>query len=180
MSDAAKGGDAGSWEFESFYHTILNARDADETIAFYELLGFEILDDRRDADWPDGQGAFFGLTPNIKGRGALMRLPQDPNGPMLDIIEWQVPRVDFPDRSDMVVPRVLAFRVRNVRAAFDDPRSKGVRFTKDEPNHMPDVGIVASAACEDPNGNLVEIIELEPGLRHSKIGKVYRQDGEAR
>ena len=50
-----------------------------------------------------------------------------------------------------------------------------MKFTKDAPNQMPEVGIVASAACEDPNGNLVEIIELEPGLRHSKIGKVYSE-----
>jgi catechol 2,3-dioxygenase-like lactoylglutathione lyase family enzyme len=165
------------WKFESFYHTIINARDADETIAFYELLGFEILDDRRDAAWPDDQGAFFGLTPNIKGRGALMRLPSDPDGPMLDIIEWQVPKVDFPPRSPEVVPRVLAFRVTNVQQAFRELKSLGVEFTKDAPNEMPEVGIVASAACVDPNGNLIEIIELAPGLRHSKIGVVYREDG---
>ena len=104
-----------------------------------------------------------------------MRLPADPNGPMLDIIEWLVPRVEFPERSDQVVPRVLAFRVTNVQRAFRELSSKGVKFTKSAPNQMPDVGIIASAACEDPNGNLVEIIELEPGLRHSKIGKVYSE-----
>ena len=166
----------GPWKFESFYHTIINARDVDETIAFYELLGFEILDDRRNTVWPDDQGAFFGLIPDIKGTAALMRLPADPDGPMLDIIEWQVPRVEFPARSPEVVPRVLAFRVKDVKAAFEDLRAQGVEFTKDAPNEMPEVGIVASAACVDPNGNLVEIIELEPGLRHSKIGKVYRAD----
>ena len=95
---------------------------------------------------------------------------------MLDIIEWQVPRVDFPARSPEVVPRVLAFRVENVKAAFQELRALGVTFTKPQPNEMPEVGIVASAACEDPNGNLIEIIELEPGLRHSKIGTVYRED----
>ena len=171
MSDA----DPRPWKFVSFYHTIINARDADETIAFYERLGFEVLDDRRDADWPDDQGAFFGLTPNIKGRGALMRLPSDPNGPMLDIIEWQVPLVEFPAPDPMVVPRVLAFRVTNVKRAFRELSALGVKFTKPAPNEMLDVGIVASAALEDPNGNLIEIIELEPGLRHSKIGKVYKE-----
>ena len=167
------------WRFESFYHTIINARDVDETIAFYELLGFEILDDRRDTVWPDNQGAFFGLVPDIKGTAALMRLPADPDGPMLDIIEWQVPRQEFPPNSPEVVPRVLAFRVTNVQQAFRDLKEKGVQFTKDAPNEMPEVGIVASAACEDPNGNLVELIELEPGLRHSKIGGVYRQEPSA-
>ena len=165
-----------AWRFESFYHTIINARDVDETIAFYELLGFEILDDRRNTVWPDNQGAFFGLVPDIKGTAALMRLPADPDGPMLDIIEWQVPRQVFVPNSPEIVPRVLAIRETNVQQAFRDLKAKGVKFTKDAPNEMPEVGIVASAACEDPNGNLVELIELEPGLRHSKIGGVYRQE----
>lgn len=162
-----------SWAFEGFYHTIVNARDVNETIAFYELLGFEVLDDRRNTVWPDDQGDFFGLVPDIKGTAALMVLPGDPNGPMLDIIQWLVPKVEFPSPDPQVVPRVLAFRVRNVKAAFEDLRAKGVTFTKAAPNEMPEVGIIASAACYDPNGNLVEIIELEPGLRHSRIGKVY-------
>src|ERR1700709_1053368 len=77
------------WRLNHFYHTIINAKDIDETVRFYEMLGFVIASDRRDAVWPDGSGASFALIPNPKGRGVLMILPSDPNGPMLDLIEWQ-------------------------------------------------------------------------------------------
>ena len=38
-----------NWAFERFYHTIINAKNLDETVAFYRLLGFEVLHDSFDA-----------------------------------------------------------------------------------------------------------------------------------
>jgi catechol 2,3-dioxygenase-like lactoylglutathione lyase family enzyme len=161
------------WRLKHFYHTIINAREVGETVAFYEMLGFKIVSDRRDAVWPDGSGASFALVPNPKGRGVLMILPDDPDGPMLDIIEWQVPRADFPKPSPNTVPRVLAFRTENVRAAHRQLKEKGVRFTTDEPTSIPAAGITGCIVAYDPNGTLIEMIELEPGLRHSKIAEVF-------
>ncbi len=161
------------WRLKHLYHTILNARDVDETVAFYEMLGFEIVSDRRDAVWPDGSGASFALVPNPKGRGVLMILPSDPDGPMLDIIEWQVPKATFVPPSPTTIPRVIAFRTENVRVAHEALRARGVKFTTDEPTSIPAAGIMACAVAYDPNGNLIEMIELEPGLRHSRIKDVF-------
>src|SRR3569832_1354843 len=124
---------AGEWRLRHFYHTIINAKDVAETVGFYELLGFRILNDRRDAVWPDGSGASFALIPNPKGRGVLMNLPADPDGPMLDIIQWLEPEAEFPENAPTRVPRVLAFRTDNVRAAHKALQAKGVRFTTPEP-----------------------------------------------
>jgi catechol 2,3-dioxygenase-like lactoylglutathione lyase family enzyme len=161
------------WRLKHFYHTIINARDVHESVAFYEMLGFAIVSDRRDAVWPDGGGASFGLIPNTKGRGVLMILPDDPEGPMLDIIEWLEPKASFPTLSQTTIPRVLAFRTENVRAAHAQLKARGVKFTTDEPTSIPAAGITGCAVAIDPNGNLIEMIELEPGLRHSKIGEVF-------
>jgi catechol 2,3-dioxygenase-like lactoylglutathione lyase family enzyme len=161
------------WRLKHFYHTIINAREIDETVAFYEMLGFSIVSDRRNADWPDGGGVSFGLIPNTKGRGVLMILPDDPDGPMLDIIEWLEPRATFVEPSATSIPRVLAFRTDNVQAAHDQLKARGVRFTTPAPTSIPAAGIVACAVAYDPNGHLVELIELEPGLRHSRIGEVF-------
>jgi hypothetical protein len=30
------------------------------------------------------------------------------------------------------------------------------------------LGIVGTACCYDPNGNIIELIELQPGVRHSR------------
>jgi catechol 2,3-dioxygenase-like lactoylglutathione lyase family enzyme len=161
------------WRLKHFYHTIINAKRIDETVAFYEMLGFVIISDRRDADWPKGGGVSFGLVPNTKGRGVLMVLPDDPDGPMMDIIEWIEPKAQFAEPSPMTIPRVIAFRTQNVRQAHVELKAKGVVFTTDEPTSIPQAGIVACAVARDPNGNLIEMIELEPGLRHSKIGEVF-------
>jgi hypothetical protein len=34
-----------------------------------------------------------------------------------------------------------------------------------------ELGIVGSCCCWDPNGNLIELIELLPGQRHSKANE---------
>ena len=99
----------GGWALTSLYHTVVNCADLDRSVAFYKLLGFEILNDRRNVIWPPFVASIFGLQ-RAQGRGVLMILPSDPNGPMLDLLEWLEPRALFPDpkRVDVTVPRIIA------------------------------------------------------------------------
>ena len=163
---------AADWRLESLYHTVVNTRDLDESVVFYRLLGFDVLNDRRGVDWPDFVASLFGMR-RAKGRGVLMVLPSDPDGPMIDLIDWLEPRADFPDpaRAPDQVPRIIAFRVRNVHAAYADLKARGVRFARDVFVPEQPLGIVGSVCCYDPNGNLVELIELEPGVRHSRANE---------
>ena len=85
---------AQDWVLERLYHTVVNARELDKSVAFYQLLGFEILNDRRNVVWPDFVATIFGMS-RAKGRGVLMVLPNDSAGPMIDIIEWVEPRAKF-------------------------------------------------------------------------------------
>jgi catechol 2,3-dioxygenase-like lactoylglutathione lyase family enzyme len=142
------------WRLDNLYHTVVNARDLDESVEFYKGLGFEVLNDRRDVVWPDFVATIFGMR-RAKGRGVLMVLPSDPDGPMIDVIEWVEPKARFPDPATAPdeVPRILAFRTQNVKAP-------------EQP-----LGIVGSVCCFDPNGNLIELIELEPGVRHSRANE---------
>lgn len=161
----------GNWSLQHFYHTVINVRDLDESIAFYRLLGWEVLNDRRNVEWPEFVAGLFGMK-RARGRGVLMNLPADPDGPMLDLIQWLEPEAEFPTVPfpDGTVPRILAFRTRNVHAAYDALKAKGVRFTREMFSHL-DLGVVGSCCCYDPNGNLVELIELNPGQRHSKANE---------
>ena len=84
------------WGLTRFYHTVVNCRDLDDSVAFYRRLGFEVLNDRRTVEWPAFVAGIFGLD-RAKGRGVLMVLPDDPDGPMLDLIQWLEPAADFPD-----------------------------------------------------------------------------------
>ncbi len=160
-----------SWSLQHFYHTVINVRDLDESVAFYKLLGWEVLNDRRDVEWPDFVATLFGMK-RAKGRGVLMNLPADPDGPMLDLIQWIQPQDKFPSVpfADGVIPRIIAFRTRNVHAAYAALTAKGVRFTREMFSHA-ELGVVGSCCCYDPNGNLIELIELNPGQRHSKANE---------
>lgn len=164
-----------SWKLENLYHTVVNARDLDESVAFYRKLGFEVLNDRRDVVWPDFVATIFGMR-KAKGRGVLMVLPSDPNGPMVDLIEWQEPKAVFPDPATAPdeVPRIIAFRTRDVHAAYADLKAQGVRFARDVFVPEQPLGIVGSICCYDPNGNLIELIELEPGVRHSRANEALK------
>lgn len=157
------------WGLTRLYHTVVNCRDLDESVAFYRRLGFEVLNDRRHVEWPEFVAGIFGLE-RAQGRGVLMVLPSDPDGPMLDLIQWLEPAARFPDPETVSrsVPRIIAFRTRDVHGAYDALSRAGVKFT--QPVHRPPegLGIVGTACCYDPNGNIIELIELQPGVRHSR------------
>ncbi len=160
------------WGLTRFYHTVVNCRDLDESVAFYRLLGFDILNDRRNVDWPDFVAGIFGLN-RAKGRGVLMVLPADPDGPMIDLIQWLEPAAVFPDpgKTPQTVPRIIAFRTRNVHQAYEALQAAGVVFTQLPYRPSEPLGLIGTACCYDPNGNIIELIELEAGVRHSRANE---------
>jgi catechol 2,3-dioxygenase-like lactoylglutathione lyase family enzyme len=160
------------WALTNLYHTVINCRDLDESIAFYRRLGFDVLDDRRNVEWPGFVATLFGLD-RAQGRGVLMVLPQDPDGPMLDLIEWVMPLAAFPNpaTSGDTVPRIIAFRTRNLPQAIAELTAAGVPFVSAMHEPGKALGVLGSVCCRDPNGNLIELIELAPGVRHSKANQ---------
>lgn len=162
------------WAIERLYHTVINSTDLDRSIAFYKALGFEVLNDRRHVDWPDFLGDLFGLT-KPKGRGVLLNHPSDPNGPMLDLIEWIQPKV--PPKPDAEVPpRIIAFRVKNVHECAADLKRRGIpTFQLIEPQPK-SLGVVGCICARDPDGTLIELIELLPGIRHSQANEALAKD----
>ena len=160
----------GSWTVDSFYHTVVNVTDLDRSIAFYQRLGFRVLDDRRHVHWPDFVATNFGMRV-AQGQGVLMVLDADQDGPMIDLIRWLEPdpaSQSPPVPPDLRIPRILAFRASNVRALYDDLKAEGFEFTNDFTGPCPQLGIIGVCCLKDPDGTIVEFMELEPGVRHSK------------
>jgi hypothetical protein len=62
-----------------------------------------------------------------------------------------------------------------VRQAYEDLSAQGVRFTQAPHTPTEALGIVGTACCYDPNGNIIELIELEPGVRHSRATEALNQ-----
>jgi catechol 2,3-dioxygenase-like lactoylglutathione lyase family enzyme len=161
-----------SWKLESLYHTMVNVTDLDHSLQFYESLGFQILSDRRDVDWPDFAADVYGVT-SPKARAVLMNHPDDPNGPLLDIIQWLRPKTPAPTPGE-VPPRVIAFRVKNIRECAADLKRRGIEsFSFVQPPEA--MGILGVICARDPDGTLIEFVEIAPGLRVSSIREALSQ-----
>ena len=50
------------WVLNRLFHTVVNCRDIDESVAFYKLLGFEVVHDRRDQVWPEFLGSVLSAS----------------------------------------------------------------------------------------------------------------------
>ena len=159
-----------NWSIERMYHTVVNATDLDKSVAFYEALGFQVLIDRRNIKWPDFVAGVFGLK-RAQGRGVLMNLPSDPSGPMMDILEWTEPKAAPMPVDGGHVPRIIAFRVKNVRAAYEDLKKRGIDMTALAEPQPKELGVVGVCCARDPDGTLIELIELQPGVRHSRANE---------
>lgn len=165
------------WELLSLFHFTVPASSLERSLAFYTTLGFQVLRDNRDVVWPEYVAKQFGLR-RAQGRGALLALGEGPECTRLDLIEWLEPAADPPSPRSIEdrIPRILALRTRNVRAAYDDLRARGIEFIT--PPRGPDepTGIEAVVCCRDPDGLVVELIEYMPGVLGSRIDQLERRE----
>lgn len=170
--------DAAGWGIESIFHFTVNATNFERSLDFYQTIGFKLLRDNRDVIWPDYVAGNFGMT-KAQGRGALLGIDAGPLHTRLDLIEWLEPAYDPPPDKPWSerVPRIIALRTRNVQAAYEDLKAKGIAFITPPRVMDPNSGIVGVMLCRDPDGLLVEFIEYEPGLLGSKITHLPKRTG---
>jgi catechol 2,3-dioxygenase-like lactoylglutathione lyase family enzyme len=166
------------WAIESLFHFTVNATDFDRSLAFYTTIGFRVLRDNRDVIWPDYVARQFGME-RAQGRGALLGIHDDAGATRLDLLEWLEPvwpgeQVGIP--RSRFVPRIIALRTRNVRAAYDDLVARGIEFVSEVRGPDEATGIEAVVCARDPDGLLVELIEYAPGLLGSRIDELAHRD----
>ena len=168
---------ASAWSLQSIFHFTVRASDFERSLEFYRTLGFQLLRDNRDVVWPDYVARQFGLRA-AQGRGALLALGPEPHHTRLDLIEWLEP--DHPDPAAEIplaerVPRIVALRTQNVRAAYAELSERGIEFITEPRGPDSDTGLEAVVCCRDPDGLIVELIEYQPGVLGSKIDKLERR-----
>lgn len=165
-----------TWSVTSLSHFTLAVRNLERSVEFYSMVGFQMIDDRRNAVWAPSTAENFGMT-RAQGRGVLMAVDAGAVHTRLDLIEWLEPALPAPTTPVAErVPQLIALLTENVPAAHADLSARGVTFTvmrDDEEHHR--IGIKAVALCRDPDDNLVEFIEYMPGLRNSQPYKVLPQ-----
>ena len=124
---------ADDWHVQSLFHFTVNVTDFERSIDFYTKVGFSVLRDNRDVDWPDSVAAGFGMT-RAKGRGALLGIGDGPEHTRLDLLQWLDPPYDPAPPGVPIeerVPRIVALRTSDVRAAYRDLKAQGIEFVSE-------------------------------------------------
>ena len=165
------------WEVQSLFHFVVNASNFERSLAFYTRLGFKVLRDNRDVLWPDYVGENFGMSA-AQGGGGLLALGDSEHHTRLDLIEWLEPRWENPDAapSPERVPRIMALRTRNIRAAYAELRDEGFEFINSPRDPDPMTGVESVVCLRDPDGYVVELIEYMGDRLGSNVADLATRD----
>ena len=153
-----------------FFHVNFNCTDLDRSRAFYESIGFKVVNDFSEPG-PDGRMRTFaemGLAPMLKlpadcdARALLMALSDDPRATRLDLIEWIRPKSLRPPRGDLAQIGFGRFclKVRDCQGLYDRLVRDG-RTVYSPPIHLDMGGTRQFCFCaEDPDGIVVEFMQF--------------------
>jgi glyoxylase I family protein len=159
------------WHLQSIFHFTVNATNFERSLEFYTTIGFRVLRDNRDVAWPPSVAYGFGMN-HANGRGALLGIGDGPEHTRLDLLEWLTPPYDPAPAGVAIadrVPRIIALRTTDVRAAHRDLSALGIEFVSEVMSYR-DIGIEAVVCCRDPDGLLVEFMQYSPGVLGSLVG----------
>ena len=155
------------------FHINVNCSDLDRSRAFYELIGFRVVNDFVEGAAVDTRSfAEIGLSPILRmpndcdARAVLMALSDDPRATRLDLIEWTNPESERVSKGDLA--RIgfgrLCLKVRDCRALHDKLVASG-HEPYSPPRQIEMGGTRQLVFCvDDPDGTVVEFMQfLKPG-----------------
>jgi glyoxylase I family protein len=153
---------------ERFFHINVNCSDFDRSLAFYRLIGFEILLDFATAPGSHrtfgqvGLGPALGLPDDCDGRAALLTLSDDRHAMRLDLIEWKSPVVPHVPRTNLAQPGMarICLKANDVEAVYARVTDAGYR-TYSAPVSVSLAGSLIKFFClEDPDGTVFEFMQF--------------------
>ena len=113
---------------KKLFHVNICVRDMERSIAFYEDLGFKKEDDFMVDDPKAGDP--LGVKAS-KLRGVFMRLGDDPNSPVLDLVQFIDPPTQgepYPTLNHTGICRI-AFTVDDIDKTYQDLKTKKVELS---------------------------------------------------
>ncbi|MCV0396704.1 MAG: VOC family protein [Rhizobiaceae bacterium] len=152
-----------------FFHINVNCTDFDRSLAFYQALGFEVVNPLTDDD--GGRRTFsqigfnhiFRMEGELDARGCLLALDPDDRGAMrLDLLEWTSPAgLPAPERS-LAHPGMarLCLKASDADAVHDRLKALG-HVIYSPPKEIEMGGSRFKVfCCEDPDGVVIELMEF--------------------
>lgn len=150
----------------SIFHLNINCSSLEQSVAFYERLGFaKVLDLDGFRGEVDPSYEALGISGTVEHKGpVVLFLGDDLRQTRLDLMEWvtPTPQPHSPLQPQSVgVPRI-ALWTKNLREFHDKLVVAGVEFLTPPTGPYPDRAIEAIVALRDPDGLLIELIEFMP------------------
>jgi glyoxylase I family protein len=141
------------------YHVNINVTNLDRSRAFYERLGFEVLEEFREAgnrDLDEG----LGLT-RSDTRAYFLRIGSDRRSTLIDLVEWREPALEgSAPPMNHAGPVRIALRVKDLDGMYESLRAAGVEFLS-APRALTDLPLKPRFVClKDPDGVLLELVEF--------------------
>jgi catechol 2,3-dioxygenase-like lactoylglutathione lyase family enzyme len=149
--------------FKRLFHVNICVSDMTRSIAFYERLGFKKVGDFILGGGTPGIGVALGL--DVKQlRGVFMRLGDDPQAPVLDLVQFIDPPAQgqpYPTLNNIGICRI-AFLVDDIAAVYEQLKTLEVEFVA--PLNMfdgPRRSKIGVLCFKDPDGTILELISSE-------------------
>jgi len=150
-------------------HINVNVSNLDSSIEFYEKLGFEIYKpsipyigltlDPTSNSMDKGSRTALGLPKETSGRACIMQL--DNGYPKLDLTQLDdMPQTIPLSNADLGLVRICLASV-NLEADYNNLKKLDVEFIS--PPQTAKDGRAEIAICVDPDGTLIELIQVHLG-----------------
>jgi len=141
---------------QRLFHVNVCVRDMDRSIRFYQDLGFNKVNDFT-LDDPN-VGDALGVKAK-KLRGVFMRLGNDANAPVLDLVQFIDPPTQgqpYPSLNNVGICRI-AFTVDDIDRTYEDLKAKGIEFVAPLKKIAGPGGATIGVVCfKDPDGTGLE------------------------
>jgi len=143
---------------QRLFHVNVCVRDMERSIRFYQDIGFTKV---RDFTLDDPSvGDALGLKAK-KLRGVFMRLGNDANAPVLDLVQFIDPPTQgqpYPTLNNVGICRI-AFTVDDIDKTYEELKVKKVEFVSPlKKIDSPDGGKIGVVCFKDPDGTILELI----------------------
>jgi catechol 2,3-dioxygenase-like lactoylglutathione lyase family enzyme len=130
----------------------------ERSIRFYQDLGFNKVDDFTMDD--PSVGDALGVKAK-KLRGVFMRLGDDPNTPVLDLVQFLDPPTQgqpYPTLNNVGICRI-AFTVDDIDKTYEELKAKRVEFVAPLKKINRPGGTTIGVVCfKDPDGTVLELL----------------------
>ena len=144
------------------FHIAVNVTDLDRSVAFYKRLGFQVLADRTVAN--EHLSKAF-VVPSTECRFVHLRLGDDEQATVLDVVEWFDPPTaegpGVPMQNQTGITR-FAVLTEDTDRVYRELSAEGVRFLTEPATVLTPQGGWKVALAVDPDGVVIQVTELLP------------------